>query len=364
MPRYGTDPYENQSSSSRKKIPVLAYIIGIPAAFVFLIWAIAFVFTGWKSTPPDKLAIHMSGGPIQGTHFIGVVPPGQGTHFVGLLEGWNLLPATQRTYIISANPNEGDKKTVDTVQVASKTDILPDGTKINTVPVSIEASLYFKLNTACPNPNGHNPNDCPIRDFYTQICLHEFANVDGSGTSQCTDLTPGHGWDAMLDQYLRPQVNRAIRDEAGKHQYVEMWHDPNVRSQMQTAIASSLAADINSALGGPFFCGPDSTSNKCTALSFILSAANPPKETQDAYTQTATSAQNVLKTQQDAQAKAAAAQGDADSQRIRASAPQVPAAAVSYIEAQAMATCANNGNCHLVIVKGTGTGTTVQVPGQ
>lgn len=344
MGRYSNDPYSNGKGGDNSISVWFIGGIAVVALFVGFIWAVLFVFTGWKSTPPDKMALHYTGGPIQGVHFKEIVGPGHKTSFVGLLENWYLLPATQRTYIITSEANRGDRKGVDVVTAASKADTI-NGQAVPSVPMNIEGSIYFKINTSCKNPNGNNKGDCVVRDFMNQICLHD----------NCTNLDPGGGWDTMLDTYLRPQIEQAIRTEVGKYNYADLWHSPDVRAAVQKAIAPVLASDINNAIGGDYFCGPDSTANSCTPFSFVLSAASPPQAVQDSFT-------HVAAAQQDAQAKVTAANGDAQAQAARASAPAVPPQATSYIKAQAMASCASNPNCKLIIVEGTGA--TVQVPGQ
>lgn len=296
-------------------------ILVVIAAFVLaaIVWVAGATY---EAVPVDKIALHYTGGPIQGTHFVNVVAPGTHTKYYGEFEHLYFLPATQRTYIITADPNRGDRKGVDVVTAPSK----------DSVPMNFEATVYFKLNT--------KPE--VLRQFFEQICLHD----------HCTDLAVGGGWDQMLDQYFRPQIETALRQEAGRYNYQEMWHDPTVRSNIQNAIAPVLNDDINRAVGGQYFCGPDSTPQKCTDLGFVLQGATPPQNVVEQYSATAAAQQSVLTAQQQAAAKAAAAQGDADSQRIRASAPPVPPAATSYIKAQAEAACAANPNCKLVIIEG------------
>ena len=89
-------------------------------AIVGFIWLIMFI-QGWKSVPPDKFLLHYTGGPIQGTHYKEEVPPGTHTKFYGLLENYYFLPATQRNYIISADPNRGDRHGVDTSRLRHRT---------------------------------------------------------------------------------------------------------------------------------------------------------------------------------------------------------------------------------------------------
>jgi regulator of protease activity HflC (stomatin/prohibitin superfamily) len=316
------NPFDNASPGRAIGVGVLL-LIGF---ITLVVWAAGATY---RAVPVDKIALHYTGGPVQGTHFVSVVSPGSHTKYYGQFEHMYLLPATQRTYIISANPKHGDLKEVDTVAAPSKDNVL----------MNFEGVAYFKLNVA------RNV----IRQFFEQICLHD----------DCTDLSDGGGWDQMLAQYFRPQIETALRQEAGKYNYADMWHDPTIRSNIQSAVASVLKDDINTHVGGEYFCGPDSTASKCTPLQFVLQAATPPQAVVDQYTQTAAAQQAVLTAEQQAAAKRAAAQGDADAQALRAGAPPVPAAATAYIKAQAEAACAANPNCKLVIVDGSNS--TVQV---
>lgn len=305
----------------------IAYGVGIVFAVVAvlfgLVWGIMFV-QGWKSVPPDKIMLHYTGGPIQGVHFKEVVQPGTHTKFYGLMDTYYMLPATQRTYVISKDPNAGDVKQADFLSAPSNDNVL----------FTFEATTYFKLNTK---------NDV-IRQFMEQICLHD----------HCTDLSPGGGWDKMLAQYFRPAIENAVRLEVEKYDREQLYRDPNTLLAIQKAVGSNLKERINAALGGEFFCGPNSSTNVCDDFGFVLKNPTPPQELIDAYAASAAAAQNVVTAQQNAAAKAAAAQGDANSQKIRASAPVPSLAAIDYIRAQALASCAANasGSCKITFVTG------------
>lgn len=312
-------------------------VVGTIAVIFLLIFGISFI-RGWKSVPPDKLLLHYTGGPIQGQHFKESIDPGTSTQFYGLMENYYFLPTTQRNYIISADPNHGDRKGVDSIVAPSK----------DKVSMTVEASVYFKLNTATNDIKGFNGGT--LRRFFEQICLHD----------NCYDLTPGAGWDKMLDQYFRPQLDQALRAEIGKYNYVDQWQNPDVRAEIQNSIGPDLKERINNAIGGDFFCGPDSTETKCSDFGFVLQAVNPPGEVAQAYSQTAAAQQLVQKADQEGQARVKAAQADASAQAARAAAPAVPPAASDFIRAQAMARCAEKPDCRLVIVDSPGT--SIQVP--
>src|SRR5437773_2353560 len=132
-----------------------AAVVGI----VFLV-VVGMFICGFKSVPVDKVALHYTGGPIQGQHFKEVVQPGTGTRFYGLLESLYELPSTQRNYIISKNPDEGDIHKSDFIAAPS----------LDKVEIDWEIATYFKLNTDPP----------VVRKFFEQICLKY----------HCTDLSP------------------------------------------------------------------------------------------------------------------------------------------------------------------------------
>lgn len=291
----------------------------VSAGVVLIVGIVALASMTWASVPPDKIMLHYTGGPIDGTHFVGVVQPGSSTHFYGLLENTYYLPATQRTYIIDKDPDSGDKGGIDSIT----------GVSSDNVTFTFEAATYFKL----------NPSPAVLRQFFEQICLHD----------HCTDLSPGGGWDSMLAQYFRPQIENAVRLETGKYDREHLYRDPATLLAMQTEIATILKDRINQSLGGEFFCGPDATAASCPNLTFVLKNPTPPDNVAAAYNDTAASAQKVITAENDAQAAVQRANGERDAQNARAEAAALTAAQIDYIKAQAMLACAQNPSCTLVV---------------
>lgn len=322
---------ERMSSMSSKII--VGAVGGVIAVLAGLIVLVIFI-QGWRSVPPDKYMLHYTGGPIQGQHFDEVVAPGTGTKFYGLAENYYFLPATQRTYTFSRDPNVGDKAGIDFVA----------GTSTDNTVFTFEATTYFRLN---PKPE-------VIHAFMDNICFHE----SRSGSGICTDLKPGGGWDQMLERYFRPEVELAVRLEVGKYDRDHLFQDPVTLLAINNDVGDVLKQRINAALGGDYFCGPAASEDACTDFGFVLKNPTPPDNVRDAYNATAASKQNVITAENDAKAKAAAAQGDADAQAIRAAAPSPTPDQIAYIRAQAMQACASNSNCTLVITDG-GTGVNV-----
>ena len=296
-------------------------------AFGGLIWLSGATF---KGVPVDKIGLHYSGGLFQGQHFKGAIAPGTHTKYYGEYDKIYLLPSTQRTYIVSKDVQAGDQKGVDFISAPSS----------DNVPFTFEAAVYFKLN---PKPE-------VLRQFFEQICLHD----------SCYDLKPGGGWDKMLAQYFRPQIENALRIEVEHYDRDHLFRDPDTLQGIQKAIGPVLNDRINSVLGGQFFCGPDATPVSCPTFAFVLKNPTPPDNVVKSYSDNAASAQDVITSQNQAKAKVVAAQGEADAQRARASAPPLTAEQVDYIRAQAMQACASNTNCTLVITDG-GANTNINV---
>ena len=279
----------------------------------------------WDAVPPDKIMLHYTGGPLDGTHFVEVVQPGTGTSMYGLLENLYFLPSTQRNYIIDKDPATGDKGAVDFV----------NGVSSDNVTFSFEIAVYFKLNT----------DPTTIRQFFEQICLHD----------HCTDLSPGGGWDQMLAQYLRPQIENSVRLEAGNYTREQLYRDPDTLKTMQTDIEAILKDRGNTNLGGAYFCGPDATATSCTDFRVVLKNPTPPQNVADAYNDTAAASQRVVTAQNDAAAKVKAAEGERDAQNARAQSQPLTQAQIDYVLAQATLACAQNSNCTLVVTpSGTG----------
>lgn len=234
-------------------VPVFR-IVGGALAVVALLW---FLFTmSWYSVPVDKVGLHYSGGPIQGQHFVGVINPGTGKRFYGLLETVHQLPVTQRNYIISKNASEGDRGVADSISAPSK-----DG-----VPFDFELATYFKLNTS------HSV----LRKFYEQICIKY----------DCTDLGKDGGWDRMLNDSFRQQIENALQSESRRYSTDDLANNRDAIAAIQTDVGSALKDRINTVLGGPFFCGPTYTSatpNVCPDFQFVIKHIGAPQGIRDNY---------------------------------------------------------------------------------
>lgn len=222
---------------------VVAAVMALVMALIVGLVLFASFVGGWKSTPPDKVALHYTGGPFQGVHFVEVVAPGKSIKFYGLREKFYKYPATQRNYIVSDRAEEGDRKEADRIKTVSADNL---GAWWN-------VAITFKLNTS-PDV---------VKRFHEQLGLK--FNAWGE-----------KGWDHLLDQTLRQVLDNRMAAEASKYPLEKLYSDPTTRSAIQSAVGADLKNGVNDLVGGNFFCGPTfdrEHPNVCPDLKFIIKGA-------------------------------------------------------------------------------------------
>jgi len=145
--------------------PVAVNAVLVVAAGALVIWLVLFL-QGWRSVPVEKVALHYTGGPVQGEHFEAVVAPGARVRFYGLLEHLYELPATQRNYIMSKDPSQGESRRPEFVGAPAA----------DRVVTQWESATYFKLNT--------HPD--VVRPFFEHFCMnyHSADLSSGAGRSR------------------------------------------------------------------------------------------------------------------------------------------------------------------------------------
>ena len=224
-------------------LAVLVVVIG------FMIWQ----GSSFDSTDGGHVAVVRNGGPFDNTKIRQVLSASSGRTNIGMFSTMHDYPTSQRFYTISRAGN-GDSD--ESIQVPTA-----DG-----VQVGIEGTAYFTLNTG------------PERDYHV---LREFDDKYGTRTFRCSGgAEPKHLWDGddgfscFLDQIVSPVINNDLRVQIGDLRCADLVAscslvqnttttqavDPtavgrgNVNlAKVEQEISSSLADDLNSTLGGPFF---------------------------------------------------------------------------------------------------------------
>lgn len=313
-------------------------VIGVGA--VVAITVLSLVGTAFASTPVDKIGLHYSGGPIDGVKFDGIVEPGSGTRFLGFLDKLVLLPITQRDYIVSLQPEEGERRASDSILAPAR----------GGVEMQFEIAAYFTLNTS-PQV---------VRRFYERVCV-KFACDSESG------------WDQMLNNNFRKPIEQAIQEQSRQHTVDELYGGQGAAAagteeetpllvEIQEDIARDLKENVNRILGGAYFCGPTFNRAKpdvCPDFEFQIISATPTSQAvRDSFADNAASQQAIITAQNRAQAKVAEAEGQRKSQEALNNLYADPNY-IAYLNALALQECAGNSNCTLVVTPG-GTNVNVQ----
>ena len=328
-------PLQSVPDAFRRPVTYVKGAIVVVAFFV----AIGFLFGAFASTPVDKIGLHYSGGPIDGTKFQKLVEPGSGTRFLGFLDNLVLLPVTQRDYIVSLHPEEGDRGGADSILAPAK----------GGVEMQFEIAAYFTLNTS-PQV---------VRRFYERVCVKFACDTEA-------------GWDQMLNNNFRKPIEQAIQEQVRQHSVNELYAGEGSAAvegaaepllvKIQEDIASDLKENVNRILGGDYFCGP--TFNRaqpdvCPDFEFQIISATPTSDAVKAsFADNAASQQAIITAQNKASAKVAEAEGQRKSQEALNNLYADPNY-IAYLNALALQECASNSNCTLVVTPG-GTNVNVQ----
>lgn len=150
--------------------------------------------SSFKGTESSEVCVVKEGGPFDGRDVKEVRQPAESPKIIGAFNKQYCFPSNERSYTLSANPDEADAKTVDTFKVPT----------IDAVEVFVEGQARFKLN-ADPKV---------VKQFYLSYGNRTY---DGKHA-----YDGGDGWDNFLQQVFRPQLSNALRDAVGEYKCVEL----------------------------------------------------------------------------------------------------------------------------------------------
>lgn len=299
-----------------------------------VVLAVALLGSGCsQSAAVDRVGLYYDHGPIEGNHFNRVVEPGTGTTLQGISDAIVWLPINQRNYIVSKTATEGDRKGNDFIKIPAK----------GGIDMDFEVSVYFKLNTHTNDIKGFKGGT--LRRFYEQICKKYDCASDG-------------GWDKMLNDNFRKLIETSMRQKVFNYTVEELFAnaagvasgDADAILKIQAEIASTIKENINTVLGGQYFCGPqfDRKKSECPDFEFIINSATPadPKVIAS-FSAQRIALNNVITAQNNAQARKAEAEGT----RAAADATQaaLTPAYIDYLRAQAMQKCAERAGCTMIV---------------
>jgi regulator of protease activity HflC (stomatin/prohibitin superfamily) len=201
--------------------------------------------TGLKSVPPGEICVVQEGGPLDGRGVKDVRQPSSGVKFIGTFNSQRCFPATERNYVLSANPTQSDSEAVDFFETPTS----------DAVQVRIEGQALFRLSTEAG----------AVEEFYRRFGVRTFNGLHPYDDNE--------GWVAFLNVQFRPVLENALREAIGQYRCVQLNNtcayvqDANAAAQgrvraednvqnlaeVQTKIAETLQRDLDETLGGKFF---------------------------------------------------------------------------------------------------------------
>jgi uncharacterized membrane protein YqiK len=215
-------------------------VVGIAITVVVLL-IILFNIFNFASTDANKIGLHYGGGVIEDKKFKSLIPPGSTNKLIGPGDTLYTYPIDQRSYIIGGAG--ADTENADEVTVVSK----------DNVRLGVRVQVYFTLNR----------DKDVIKSFHERIGLKTQAYEDD-------------GWNAMLQSYFRPQIDRALAAVATNYNWAELYNNEKKKAEFQTAASAAFTKLLPAAVGGDYFCGPTYTgSNDCGELSFTIQKPTP-----------------------------------------------------------------------------------------
>lgn len=229
----------------------IAVILGVLLMIGIVLWPFAKVGNGY-------VGLSYGGGLFEGQHFQGEKFGPTSLFFNGFGDHLYTYPSTQRNYIISLNPAEGDRGEADSISALDA-----DG-----VVVQYEVAVYFKLNLD------------KLEEFHQNIGLKYHAWCDGTAVN-CSD-----GWENMLNDSFRQQLENALQ-KVTRQYHTDAFLQTDTLSTIQAAVAGSLKENVAAVLGDDYFCGPAYVqgSGLCPDFELVLKKPTLPAEVVQRYSE-------------------------------------------------------------------------------
>lgn len=245
--------------------PVAAFIgaIGLAVA-IFVIAGLYNI----RKCDAQSVCLSYGGGPIESNHYQGTFAPSSSTRLNGAFDKWFTYPISVRAYSVSSAAGEAGEKGVgaDTDEQPGDAITSIDATTRDRINVGWEVTVYFKLNTNL------------LRQFHEQLGLRYRAYEDS-------------GWDLMLRQTLRKQLETSLARITRRYRVADVWADEDTLRDVERAVGATLKDQVNTALGGQYFCGPQFRPQSGVCPDFQLKVKRPeiPATVRGAFEQNRTS---------------------------------------------------------------------------
>jgi regulator of protease activity HflC (stomatin/prohibitin superfamily) len=224
-------------------------LIPIVILVVLALAAAPTLLSSVRKTPRNRVGISYGGGPNEGVHFQRIIQPGSGLFVNGLFDSLYLYPSDQQNYIVSKTASQGSTNGSDSITAPTS----------DRVQVQYQVAAFFKLNID------------RLRAFHEQLGLRYQAYTS-------------KGWNNMLQDTLRQQMESAIQQETRRYTVDELFGSAKVLTDIQTAVRKTIALQLVESLGQEYFCGPDYfPGGKCNPITFFIKRIDIPMSVSSAY---------------------------------------------------------------------------------
>jgi hypothetical protein len=172
---------------------------------------------GFADTQINEIGLMYEGGITQNKDYKGILRPGATMESIGYGTTVYRYRIDQRSFI--ADDEGGDTGPVAVVSGDQR--------------MLVEYQLYFTLN----------------QEEETLKAFHENLGVK-------TEAWKTDGWQQLLNEYFKPQIERALEAAALQFDWSDLRASEETRRQFNTVTAQLVKQNLREVIGGEYFCGP------------------------------------------------------------------------------------------------------------
>jgi len=234
---------DGNEGRAQYKSPIKKYVaLGVVGVFLFISFIVILVGASLNRVSANEWGCLYGGGLYESHGLKETIAPGKSGGMT-IFDTMKTVPSDDRFYFIDTDPNTADIGATPIIVPAQGTSDESQGI----VNVSVEVQVRFVI----------NENACQL--YTSKLKRLEPLNFDTpSGKS------PG-GWGSFLNTQLNQALIKASRPLVAPYNYIQLYSNSQIQVDgkntlvydfMETEYAQKLTDELNTTLGGTFFCGP------------------------------------------------------------------------------------------------------------